>query len=167
MTKPENKDKDKDKRKPPTNINHEQKVFIIRSLAHFNSLTETARLFFDEYNIDFPLPAIQRYDPTKVRGHDLKEEYKNLFFELRSQYMEQEQNIPIAHRFVRLKRLEDEYNNNDDPNIRLKVLEQASKEVGGLYTNKRDLDVNAEVGLLSAVMDELADESRENARDTN
>lgn len=147
-------------RKPPTNMTHEQKVFVITSLACFNTLTETARMFSDEYGIDFALATFQRYDPTTLRGRELSEKYKELFYQIRSEYMEREQDIPIAHRIVRLKRLEDEYMNNDDPTIRLKVLEQASKEVGGLYTNKRDVGVNAEVSMLSALMDDLADESQ-------
>ena len=124
-------------RLPGTILDYEQKIFIITSLAQFNAPSETQRLFSEQYGIEIGVSSLGRYDPTKADGQQMKQELKDLFFKVRAEYMENEAIIPIAHRFVRLLRLEKEYHNADLVETRLKVLEQAAKEVGGAYAGNK------------------------------
>jgi hypothetical protein len=90
-------------------LNKKQKLFIVRSLAQFNTPQETVLLVKEEFTIDVSRQQCEAYDPTKRVGKDLSAELKAEFEATRKDFLEAPQNIPIANLTVRLQRLENQY----------------------------------------------------------
>ncbi|MDS7935655.1 DUF2280 domain-containing protein [Acinetobacter sp. V91_7] len=122
-------------------INKKVKLFIIRMLAEFETPTETAKAVKDIFNLDLTKQQCEAYDPTKKIGKDLSQELRNLFFDYRRKANQELEAIPIANKRYRLQLLQElveEYPKN--PILIPKWAEQAAKEMGGLYTNKQEVD---------------------------
>ncbi|WP_052209127.1 DUF2280 domain-containing protein [Acinetobacter sp. A47] len=122
-------------------LNKKQKLFIVQSLAVFNTPQETVQLVKEEYNIDVTRQQVESYDPTKRAGKDLSAEFKKEFELIRKDFLDKPLNIPTANKAVRLKILNDlVYKNHRNQRVVRGLLEQIAKEMGGLYTNKQEVD---------------------------
>lgn len=78
-------------------LRKEVKLFIVRSLAQFNTPEETAKLVNEEYkNLNVSRQQCERYDPTKRAGKDLSVELKTEFELTRKEFLGKPENIPIA-----------------------------------------------------------------------
>lgn len=121
-------------------LKKEIKLFIVRSLAVFNTPSETAQAVKEEFNIEVSRQKCEVYDPTKRVGKDLSQELKDEFFATREQFVNQPKNIPVANLTYRLQRMQRVIDNNSKNNVLvLSALEQAAKDVGGLFTNKKEI----------------------------
>ena len=143
-------------------INKKIKIFIVRSLAEFETPTETAKAVKALFNFDVTPQQCEAYDPTKKMGQDLSQEFRTLFFDTRRQANEELEAIPIANKRYRLQLLQgliDQYPNN--PVLVPKWAEQAAKEMGGLYTNRKEVtgkDGGPIKTSVADLMDELGDD---------
>lgn len=61
-------------------LNKKQKLFIVRSLAQFNTPQETVLLVKEEFTIDVSRQQCEAYDPTKRVGKDLTKPCNQEFF---------------------------------------------------------------------------------------
>ena len=121
-------------------LNKKQKVFIVRSLAVFNTPQETVLLVKEEFDLEVSRQQVETYDPTKRAGKDLSTELKEEFELTRKDFLDTPQNIPIANLSVRLQRLENQYQKHGKNRVAaLSILKQAAEDVGGKYTNKTEL----------------------------
>lgn len=121
-------------------LKKEVKLFIVRSLARFNTPTETAELVNQDYGVQVTKQQCEKYDPTKRAGVNLSEEFRKEFELARADFLEKPQNIPIANLSVRLQRLENQYIKHSKNRIgALAILKQAAEDVGGKYTNKTEV----------------------------
>lgn len=121
-------------------LNKKQKVFIVRSLAVFNTPQETVLLVKEEFDLEVSRQQVETYDPTKRAGKDLSTELKDEFELTRKDFLDTPQNIPIANLSVRLQRLESQYQKHGKNRVAaLSILKQAAEDVGGKYTNKTEL----------------------------
>ena len=122
-------------------LRKEVKLFIVRSLAVFNTPEETAKLVNEEYkNLNVSRQQCERYDPTKRAGKDLSEEFKKEFEATRKDFLDAPQNIPIANLSVRLQRLENQYIKHGKNRVAAQsLLKQAAEDIGGKYTNKQEI----------------------------
>ncbi|MCG5226780.1 DUF2280 domain-containing protein [Acinetobacter pittii] len=123
-------------------LNKRVKLYIVRSLATYETPTETARGVQEEFGIEVTKQQCEAYDPTKKTGQDLSEEFKKEFYRVRKEMNENLSAIPIANIAYRLKRLQrfiDHEQFKDNPVLVPSLMEQAAKEVGGLYTNRKEL----------------------------
>lgn len=121
-------------------LKKEIKLYIVRSLAMFNTPQETVDLVNEEFKVKISRQQCERYDPTKRAGKDLSQELKEEFEHTRKEFLEKPLNIPIANLTVRLQRLEKQYAvHAKNPLFSLKILEQAAKDMGGQFTNKTEL----------------------------
>ena len=151
-------------------LNKKQKVFIVRSLAVFNTPQETVLLVKEEFDLEVSRQQVETYDPTKRAGKDLSTELKDEFELTRKDFLDTPQNIPIANLSVRLQRLENQYQKKGKNRVAaLSILKQAAEDVGGKYTNKTELtgagggalqsenitSVDASPELVKQVLDEL------------
>lgn len=126
-------------------LNKKQKLFIVRSLAQFNTPQETVVLVKEEFSIDVSRQQCEAYDPTKRVGKDLSDELKKEFDVTRKDFLDTPQNIPIANLSVRLQRMENQYQKHGKNRVAaLSILKQAAEDVGGKYTNKTDVTTNGE-----------------------
>ncbi|WP_038342149.1 DUF2280 domain-containing protein [Acinetobacter sp. A47] len=121
-------------------LKKEVKLYIVRSLAMHNTPQETVELVNAIFSQKITRQQCERYDPTKRAGQDLSQEFKDEFFATRKEFLEKPQNIPIANQTVRLsiyqKLLEKNLRNTVNS---LKILEQIAKELGGAYTNRKEV----------------------------
>lgn len=122
-------------------LRKEVKLFIVRSLAVFNTPEETAKLVNEEYkDLNVSRQQCERYDPTKRAGKDLSAEFKDEFEATRKDFLAKPETIPIANLAVRLQRLENQYQKHSKNRVAaLNILRQAAEDVGGKYTNKTEL----------------------------
>ncbi|MCF3127967.1 DUF2280 domain-containing protein [Acinetobacter soli] len=121
-------------------LNKKQKLFIVRSLAVFNTPQETVVLVKEEFNADVTRQQVETYDPTKRAGKDLSAEFKAEFEATRKDFLAKPETIPIANLAVRLQRLENQYQRHSKNRVAaLNILRQAAEDVGGKYTNKTEL----------------------------
>ena len=90
-------------------LKKEIKLFIVRSLAVFNTPTETVELVNQEYGVAVTKQQCEKYDPTKRAGENLSEELKKDFEKTREMFLGKPESIPIANLAVRLQRLENQY----------------------------------------------------------
>ncbi|RLL32511.1 DUF2280 domain-containing protein [Acinetobacter cumulans] len=133
-------------------LRKEVKLFIVRSLAQFNTPEETARLVNEEYkNLNVSRQQCERYDPTKRAGKDLSTELKKEFEATRKDFLGKPENIPIANLVVRLQRYENMFQGTKNNALRLKIQEQAAKDMGGQFTNKTESSIKNEVSYPSGL----------------
>lgn len=117
----------------------EIKVFIVQSLACYETPSQVAESVKVEFGITLARSHIQQYDPTKRAGKDLSRTFVELFNSTRKEFLENISKIPIAHQSFRLKTLQRSYdwfvakNNYIAAN---QVLEQSAKEAGNFFANK-------------------------------
>lgn len=119
-------------------INKKVKLFIVRMLAEFETPTEAAKTVKEIFNVDVTPQQCEAYDPTKKIGKDLSQEFRDLFFTCRRKANEELEAIPLANKRYRLQLLQglvEKY--PDNPVLMPKWIEQAAKEMGGLYTNRQ------------------------------
>ncbi|QNY28159.1 DUF2280 domain-containing protein [Acinetobacter seifertii] len=123
-------------------LNKRVKLYIVRSLAMYETPTETMRGVQEVFGIEVTKQQCEAYDPTKKTGQDLSEEFKTEFYRVRKEMNDNLSSIPIANIAYRLKRLQrfiDHEQFKENPVIVPSLLEQAAKEVGGLYTNRKEI----------------------------
>ena len=118
-------------------LNRETKLYIIRSLASFNTPKETVEAVQQELGVKITPQQCEVYDPTKISGKNLSQELKDYFHEARKIFNENIQSIPVANLVYRLQKIQHVINSNSKNSIlTLQALEQAAKEVGGVFTNQ-------------------------------
>ncbi|WP_288398437.1 DUF2280 domain-containing protein [uncultured Acinetobacter sp.] len=121
-------------------LKKEVKLFIVRSLAVFNTPTETAELVNQEYGIKVTKQQCEKYDPTKRAGENLSEELKNDFEKTREMFLGKPEAIPIANLAVRLQRYESQYQKHWKNRVAaMNILKQAAEDIGGKYTNRQEI----------------------------
>jgi hypothetical protein len=123
-------------------LTDEQKRFIVAGLACFDSPSEVVAEVKKEFGLELSRQRVQGYDPTKVQGRGLSEHLKTLFHFTRQEYLANEAEIGIAnkvHRLRMLERIASKATERGNVMVALQALEQAAKEVGGAFTNRREL----------------------------
>lgn len=119
-------------------LNDGVKAFIVQALASFDSPTQVVALVKDEFGLELGRQQVSAYDPTKSQGRNLSKKWRDYFNSEREKFKKERENIAIANRAYRLKRLQkivDDAGKNSF--LVMKALEQAAKDEGGMYTNTR------------------------------
>lgn len=135
----------------------EQKMLVIQRLACWRTPTEVATELKATFGIDVPLTTIVYYDPDTA-GTDLSKEFRELFKQLRSAYVQDTTNIAISHRRKRIEELYDLYATDKKRGataLAANHLAQIAKEMGDVYTNRRTLlpgDVDGLAGELGKLL---------------
>lgn len=117
-----------------------QKAYIVSRLACFYTPSEVVEMVTQDLGLKLDRQQIGKYDPSTLEGRKLSKDLKKLFVETRAKFQSDIQAIPIANRSVRLRELDGvlrRAGRNED--LRLRTLEQAAKEEGGVFTNRREL----------------------------
>jgi hypothetical protein len=125
-----------------TRLTDEQQGFVVQSLACFDTPAAVAKAIKTEFGLTFSSQAIEAYDPTKAAGRRLAERWRLLFEETRKAFLEDTAQIAISHRAVRLRalqRMAEKAEGQGNLVLAASLMEQAAKEVGDSYTNRREL----------------------------
>lgn len=129
------------------------KLYIVQRLACFNSLDSIVNGLKEDFGFEMSKQAILGYDPTKVQGSSLSKKLSDVFHETRKKFTEDTSTIPIAHKSVRLatlQRMVDRAEQVKNMGMVSSLLEQAAKEVGDAYSNKKTVEVSNPDGSLAA-----------------
>lgn len=125
-----------------TKITDEAKTFIVTSLACFDTPSIVAVAVNAAYGIEVTRQAIESYDPTKVAGARIAPKWKEIFDATREAYLNDVAKIGISHRAVRLRilqRMVEKAEDQGNSPLVAQMLEQAAKEMGGAFTNRREI----------------------------
>lgn len=123
-------------------LTDEQRLYVVQRLACFDSLSSVMEGVKSEFGVDISMQGIECYDPNKAAGRGLSKKWKTIFEETRAAFLADVSQIPIANRAVRLRtlqRMADTSERQKNMVLTASLLEQAAKEVGEAYTNKRQI----------------------------
>lgn len=123
-------------------LSDEVKTFIVQALACFDTPSTVAAAVKREFGIEVSRQLVESHDPNKRSASGLSEKWRQLFKASRAAFLEDQSEIGIAHRSVRLRKLAQQVELNESRGnsaMVAQLLKQAAEEVGGSYTNRREL----------------------------
>lgn len=115
------------------------KIFIVQALACRDTPQEVTELVKQEFGIVTDRMQCASYDPTKAAGRNLSKKFRDLFEETRKKFDEGLIDIPIANKHYRMKQYDKLLNKTKNTVMALKIMEQAAKDSGGLFTNRKEI----------------------------
>lgn len=129
------------------------KAVIVQSLACFDTPSQVVEAVKAQFGVEISRQQAESHDPTKFAGRDLGAKWVALFHESRARFKEETVNIPIANRAFRLRaldRMAARAEGMKNMALAAQLLEQAAKETGGAYTNRREIEHSGGVDLRKA-----------------
>ena len=121
-------------------LKNEVKGFIVQALACFDTPSQVVEQVKQEFGIEISRQLCESHDPTKRAGVNLAVKWVTLFHDTRKRFREETAEIPIANRAYRLRtlgRMAEKAENMKNMALTAQLLEQAAKEVGDVYVNRR------------------------------
>jgi hypothetical protein len=121
-----------------------QKLEIVSMLACFREPSAIIAHFHTEYDLELDRKQVGRYDPQRsyYAGGD---KWRSIFDARRKAFLEDVTAVPIAHLGYRLQMLQqglDAARRANNWPLVASLLEQAAKEMGGIYTSRRSLQIS-------------------------
>lgn len=121
-------------------LSEEVKCFVVRELACFRTPSEVADRVTEEYGLKLDRRQIQKYNPIQVA--EVAPKWRALFDATREAFLRDQASIGISQPAYRLRELQDMYyraKGKKNDILAKEILEQAAKESGGAFTNRREL----------------------------
>jgi hypothetical protein len=121
-------------------LNSEVKGFIVQALACFDTPSQVVEAVKQEFGIEISRQLCESHDATKRSSKTLAAKWVTLFHDTRKRFREETAEIPIANRAYRLRalgRMAEKAENMKNMALTAQLLEQAAKEVGDVYVNRR------------------------------
>lgn len=121
-------------------LSEAEKRFIVQALACYDTPTQVVDAVKEEFGTVLDRGHVGCYDPTKAAGKDLAKKWRDLFEETRKRFRAEVAEIPIADQAYRLRQLQrmlQDAMSRKNVVLASQLLEQAAKEAGGQFTNKR------------------------------
>lgn len=127
-----------------------QKRFIVLALARFRTPSEVLAAFREEFEDDMGLTTrrIRGYDPTRA-CFDAGPQWQELFEQARHSFVHDVSAIPIANQAYRVNMLSQMAADAMKAGNRgqaAALLKQAAEEIGGVFTNERNVKVEQTKG---------------------
>lgn len=135
-------------------LKNEVKTFIVQALACYDAPTEVATAVKEEFGLVVSKQQCESYNPTKYAGRSLSLRWRTLFEDTRAKFRDEVSTIPIASKAFRLRalsRMAQKAEGMKNISLAVAVIEQAAKEVGDAYVNRRgvqDRSLDDEIKLL-------------------
>ncbi|HIH5333019.1 DUF2280 domain-containing protein [Acinetobacter baumannii] len=85
------------------------KIFIVQSLACFDTPQQVVEAVREEFNIELTRQQVASYDPTKATCRALSKKLTALFNKTREDFKKNVYDIPLANKAYRLKELQKMY----------------------------------------------------------
>lgn len=143
-------------------LTEEQKREIVLSLAGFMSPAAIRVKMKEDHGLDLEYRQITVYDPTRTHFEG-SQRWRDIFEAARKNYVEDTLTVPVANQGYRLRTIQgllDKALEQGNMVMAMQLMEQAAKEVGGLLTNARQLNVSDNRG---GTMDLTPEERRAQA----
>jgi hypothetical protein len=115
------------------------KTAIVQALACYDTPSQVVERVKNEFGLDVARQQVESYDPNKKTSHGLAKKWRDIFTATREAFLKEVGSVGIAHRAVRLRRLDRMSNKAEDRGnmaLAAQLIEQAAKEVGDSYTNR-------------------------------
>jgi hypothetical protein len=122
-------------------LNAPVQLAIVQALACYDTPTEVAAKVKADFGLDVTRQQIATYDHTKAAGRNVSAKLRAVFDASRQAFLTDMQDIPISHLSVRLRmlqRLLEKAEERGNVAMAVQLLEQAAKECGGMFTNRRE-----------------------------
>lgn len=123
-------------------LTNEARTFAVQALACFDTPTEVAEAIRKEFGVEITAQSVEAYDPTKRAGANLAKRWRAIFETTREDFLTNTATIAISHRAYRLRalqRMAEAAMRMKNYSLARELFEQAAKEVGDAYTNRRQL----------------------------
>lgn len=130
-------------------LEDKHKRFIVAALACYDTPSQVAESFKEEFGHVITRMQVGEYNPTIGSGRKLGKEWRDLFHATRKAFLEDVSTIPIANQATRLRVLQrrlERAEKANNPMLVLQILEQAAKEIGGAYGDRRRVEVSGPGG---------------------
>ena len=117
------------------------KHFIVQRLACYDTPSQVSEAVHREHGLAVSRQQVQKYDVARA-GKKPAQRWCTLFHATRERFIVEVEQVPIAQRAVRLRRLDRmcaQAESRGNLPLAASLLEQAAKDVGGFYTNRREL----------------------------
>jgi hypothetical protein len=120
-------------------LTDEIKTFIVKGLACYDTPSQVAEAVKAEFNVEITRQHVYAYDPNA--SQHMAPRWRELHAATRAALLRELAEIGIAHRAVRLRRLDRLASRSERNNVMtaLKCLEMAAKECGGMYENRKPI----------------------------
>lgn len=121
-------------------LSNEIKGFIVQALACFDSPSQVAEAVKAEFGLVISRQQVESHDPTKACSGGLAKRWVVMFNDTRKKFREDTAAIPIANRSYRLRalaRMMERAENIKNLTLAAQLLEQAAKECGDFYVNRK------------------------------
>lgn len=123
-------------------LTNDVKMFVVQSLACFDTPSVVVANATKELGASLSRQQVEKYDPTKKAGANLSVRWRAVFDETRKTFLEDTAAIAISHRAVRLRalqRMAEKAETQGNMALSAQLLEQAAKEQGNAFTNRREI----------------------------
>lgn len=126
-------------------LNNLQKVFIVKAFAQFMTVSEVQAAVKEQFDgLELKTNQLSAYKPDCIAGQTLQAKLKAVYDRERERFLKAWDEIPIANKSFRMKELDRMLHNLKTaprPNVQQikELLEQAAKEEGGMFTNRREI----------------------------
>ncbi len=123
-------------------LKDEVKLTIVQALACFDTPSQVAEQVKQEFGLVLARQQVAGYDPTKPSGKKLSKKLLQVFSHTRQKFLDDVSSIPISNQSYRLRVLQRNLERADQRGnaaMVTSILEQAAKELGGAFTNRREL----------------------------
>jgi hypothetical protein len=114
----------------------------VQALACYDTPSQVAEAVKEEFGLVLDRAHVAVYDPTKASGKDLSKKWRDLFEETRKRFRKEVAEIPIADQAYRLRQLQrmlQDAMSRKNVVLASQLLEQAAKEAGGAFSNRREI----------------------------
>lgn len=121
----------------------ECKIFIVQSIACYETPSQVVESVREKFGIDITRQQVESHDPTKVSSKGLAQKWVDVFNATRERFRKETSDIPIANKSYRLRVLDRMAVNAErmkNYGMTADILEQAAKEVGGVYTSRLNVE---------------------------
>ena len=120
-------------------LDEKVKIYVVQLLACYQTPSQIAEAVKADFGLVLQRNNIQAYDPTKVQGRSLSKQLAEIFWETRAKFKQEVSEIAIANQAYRLlilqQALERAIARKNDVLV-LDILEQAAKDLGGMFNAK-------------------------------
>lgn len=123
-------------------LTDDAKITLVQALACFDTPTQAADQVAQEHGVKIGRDQAIKYDPTKPAGKNLSKKLREIFTATRQKFLDDVSAIPISNQSYRLRVLQRNLERADQRGnaaMVTSILEQAAKELGGAFTNRREL----------------------------
>lgn len=114
----------------------------MQALAQFETPQQAAVALKAEHGVAISPQRAEIYDPTKRAGERLSQRWREFFYKTRRHFLERLEDVPEAHKAVRVRQLAHAaraYKARGNYRDMANMLERIAKEVGDVYSNRREV----------------------------